>query len=220
MFYRIARSFDPKIIGRASNQTVHAKIDIHVDHPNYLIHHLQRKVDKTENIVCPKPILEKSAKLTDLITYPGIGGNLLISNKLKEILYACKHPGIQYFPTSVIVNGIEKTDYWIGNPYQFDYDCIDLSKTSIIIKNFETQSSEIKILSKKDELVALIEASRFPILVTLDPLYLIESCKTDLILMRNVNSAVGFYVSEKIKLQIEEAGCTGIVFTKPEEKYP
>jgi len=220
MFYRIARSFDPKIIGRASDQTVHAKIDIHVDHPNYFTHHLLKKAEHIQDIVCPKPILEKNAKLTDLITYSGIGGSLLISNKLKQILYACNHTGIQYFPTSVIVNNCENPDYWIANPYQFDYDCVDLTQSRLTIKNFEDHSSQSKQLPEKDKLQPLIEDTRFPILVTFDPIYLKEGCKTDLVVMRNVYSAIGFYVSEKIKQEIEDSGCTGVVFIKPEERYP
>ncbi|MFN3666639.1 MAG: imm11 family protein [Sediminibacterium sp.] len=216
MYFRISKSLDRKIIGSASDQAIHAKIDIHIDHPNYFTHHLLKKVENVEDIVCPKPILEKNAKLTDLITYPGIGGSILVSNKLKKILYACNHSGIQYFPTSLIADNTEMPDYWIVNPYQFDYDCIDLTKTRLTIKNFENHSSEIKTLSDKNELIRLIEDYRFPILATLDPFYLKEDSKIDLIIMRNVYSAIGFYVSEKLKKEIEDGGCTGIVFIKPE----
>lgn len=38
--------------------------------------------------------------------------------------------------------------------------------------------------------------------------------------MKRVYGGVGFYVSEKVKKQIEEAGCTGFFFSNPEEKYP
>jgi hypothetical protein len=31
---------------------------------------------------------------------------------------------------------------------------------------------------------------------------------------------VGFFVSEKLKNEIENAGCTGMVFTSPNDVYP
>lgn len=134
MFFRIFNSIDRKIIGKVSDQTIHARIDIHVDHPNFFSHHLWKKVENTNSIVCPKPILEKNAKLTDLVTYPGLSGTLLISTKLKNILLQYEHSGIQLFPTSIIVENNEVTGYWIANPFQFDYDCIDLVNSRITLK--------------------------------------------------------------------------------------
>lgn len=219
MYFRIYNSIDKKVIGSASNQAIHAKIEIHVDHPNFFNQHLWKKVENPDLIVCPKPILEKKAKLTDLISYPGLAGTLLISNKLKTILSRSGHPGVQYFPTSVIANNSEVSDYWVVNPFEFDYGCIDMINSTITRKDYETNLSE-HIVPDLIELITLCKTLIFPKSISIDPLFLNEDCNKDFIIMQRVYGGIGFYVSEKIKKEIEDTGCTGIVFTKPEEKYP
>ncbi len=219
MHFRIYNSIDKKVIGTASDQAIHAKIDIHVDHPNFFKQHLWKKVENVDHIVCPKPILEKKAKLTDLISYPGLAGTLLISNKFKTILSKSNHTGLQYLPTSVIANNCEVSGYWIVNPFEFDYACIDMLNSKITRKDYETNLSE-QIVPDRTELIELCKTLIFPKSISIDPLFLDEDCNKDFIIMQKVYGGIGFYVSEKIKKEIEDAGCTGIVFTKPEEKYP
>lgn len=219
MFYRISHSLDPKVIGSANCQTVHARIDGHVDHPSYLSHYFLKKAEKDDIVVCPKPILEKKAKLTDIITYPGLAWDLLISDPLKKLLYAAGHRGVQFFPTSVIVDKKEIEGFWIMNPYEFDYDCIDLNRSIFTFTNEEKDKKKISI-NNTQELIDLIDTLRYPKSIMIEPLFLKENCTKDLLVIRGVYGGISFYVSEKLKREIENTGCTGIVFSKPEERYP
>ena len=42
----------------------------------------------------------------------------------------------------------------------------------------------------------------------------------DFFVVKYITGGVGFFVSERLKKEIETEHCTGIVFTEPNERYP
>lgn len=221
MYYRIHYSLDPKETGNPAAQSIFERNDIYVEHPLHFNQFHLKKANDIQAVVTPKPILEKKAKRTDLVS-TGFGGGvrLTISNKLKKILDKPQHPGIQFFLTSIIEGDIEIPDYWITNPFAFDYDSIDFEKSSFSIRGLGgVKISEIKV---KDltHFLSLISTLIAPEGIFIDTLYITPETKKDLLIVRWVYGGIGYYVSERLKKEIEDAGCTGIVFTKPEEQYP
>ena len=86
MYYIINSSLNRKVIG-IYPQAQKAHHNCHIwDEPRFIAHQYFDKID-FEPIVS-NAILEKRAKLTDLISCPSIGfsSKLLISDKLKSIL--------------------------------------------------------------------------------------------------------------------------------------
>jgi hypothetical protein len=42
----------------------------------------------------------------------------------------------------------------------------------------------------------------------------------DFFILNYIEGGVGYFVSESLKIEIEKKGCSGIVFTEPNERYP
>jgi hypothetical protein len=222
MHYRINHSLDPTVTGKPFAQTIFALDPGPVTAPNHFRNIFLRKVDDLTTIIIPKPILEKKAKLTDLISGSSVGSSthLIISKKLKDILASAQHDGLQFFPTAVIYKGDEIADYWLTHPHGFDYQYIDFKKSVFSIRGLggvKVRNIEITDLSHFN---ATIQSSAWPEGIQIEYLFLKAGITQDLVLIRWVWEVIGYYVSEKLKKEIEDAGCTGIVFTKPEVRFP
>ena len=215
MVYRIRQSLDSKEVGKYP-QSEDSKVPTTIDDPLYTDNLPLRKADR---YLAPKPILTKRAKITDLISaVSGTSRRLLISDTLKSILEIYSG-SMQYFNTSVIYKGEEIEDYWLTNPFEFDYDAVDFSRSTVTIE--ERMSTEppkpITITSPGEfaELVEKVEETNlYPFIKTVHFL----PPKKHFFVLRSVPGGVGYYVSEKLKNQIEDAGCTGIRFKPSDEE--
>lgn len=223
MNYRINHSCNAKIIGNVSQQFETADYPVPVDHPNFLGNprFFLKKVN-VDLVIPAQPILKRGAKKTDLIfgTVYGAIGRFLISDKLKKILEKEDNKGLQFIKTSINHKNEKFMGYWFTNPFECDYDCIDITKSEFKLYDvFEYAFKEKLNITSYDELMKLIGGLQPPNMLMIENLFLKEGLK-DLVILRWVNGGIGYYVSEKLKQEIEDAGCTGIIFSKSNERYP
>lgn len=221
MYYKLNESLNLKVIGRYP-QAEEALFNVDVSDPRLSRNIAFKKVENVESIITVTPVLHKKAKLTDFMqgSVTGSGVQLMLSNKLKKILCKEAHQGLQFFPMSIINKGEEIRDYWLASPFQFDYDCIDTTKSIFTLYDvFDYTFKENLVVSDNKELVKMFAEFKPPKMLIIDKLFM-KDCSKKILLVKGVRGGVGYYVSEKLKQEIEEAGCTGIVFTKPEDRYP
>ncbi|MDY7395725.1 hypothetical protein UMM65_10760 [Aureibaculum sp. 2210JD6-5] len=216
-YYVIRHSLDPKIVG-AHQQVEEAKYTCHVwDDPLFIDRLSFTKIDVEPKVA--NAILTKKSKLTDLISAPIIGFNkkLLVSSKLKKILMKYRKTGVQFFRSGVFRDNIFYEEYWILNMYEINMDFIDFKKSSFVFRkrkpeggtylesvNVNSYDKFKKILSKKNEL----KFTQFFV----DEIRLADKIDQDFFVLNHVNGGVKYVVSEKLKQEIEEEGCTGIEF--------
>lgn len=219
-YYFLTNSLDLKIMGNYPQvKDVIYHCDIWND-PYFIEKVYFNKVNY--NPIIANPILHHKSKLTDLIHLWNIGFSFtkLISGKLKDILSKYLIDKSQFFQCSIYKDDIEYNDYWLMNIYNFNNEFIDY-KNCIIrydkkADDFET-TFETKMLildvSSSDEFHRYLEiAEEKQESLYIEKLVLNEDAMgQDFIFLKNVFSGM-YLVSEKLKEEIEDAGCTGIEF--------
>jgi hypothetical protein len=208
--FRIQKSIDQKEVGKYPQVTT-AEYPISVRDPIFTGNIYFTKVDR---YVAPRPILERRAKVTDLVSSPvmGTGFRLLISDRLKSILEPYNESDFQFFETSLIVKGDQKLDYWIINAFHFRMDYISLAHSDLDIER-KGMHEVIKIASQS-ELLDIIEKEKAELnSCTLNNIaFLSEKIQYHFFALRYVEGGIGYYVSDLVKKELENAKCTGIRF--------
>ncbi|WBX96183.1 imm11 family protein [Chryseobacterium gambrini] len=165
----------------------------------------------------------KKASLTDLIEIWNVGFNLnlLLSGKLKNIIekYIDKKKG-EFINCPIIKDGIEYTDYWLFNGYNFNQEYIDFQNSLIKYEkqadDFETSYNTKMIflsVNSLEEFEKYVDVAKEKAeIITIEKLTLKEnSIPDEFFMLRYVFSGI-YFISEKLKKEIEDAGCTGIEF--------
>ncbi|CAA7196976.1 imm11 family protein [Chryseobacterium potabilaquae] len=216
-YYLITESQRKKDFGESFPQSQKA-IHYDRDSPNHIENNFGIKIEFKPIISCP--IVNKKARITDLIGSVSNLGNLQISTKLKSVIEKYTGKGIQYFRNTVLHNEQEYTDYWLLHPYQFDHEYIDFQNSMIKYKkkadDYKTsRKTNIVFLSLNtlQEFEGYKEKARKKLeTITIEKLFLKENViKKDFFALRYVFGGM-FYVSEKLKKEIENQGCTGLEF--------
>ena len=214
-FYSIRTSNNNKIVGHY-NQVINAIHHCDIwENPKFIDRIDFVKID-FEPIVS-NAILEKKAKLTDLINAScvGFGLRLLISDKLKNILYKESYNKCQFFKSPVIFRNEKVEDYRIIHPYLFNLEFIDFEKSNIFLT--ENVFNKIKSMDIKNsfdferEIIRLKKDDNYRSLY-IEKFNLVENIIADFFILRHVEGGIKYIVSEKLKKEIEDAGCTGIEF--------
>jgi hypothetical protein len=169
-----------------------------------------------QNIILPIPVIHQKAKLTDLISTVTIGFRLVISEKLKNILVKyVSSKEIEFIPF-VIVNNNNELYYWLVNPINFKMDAVnypvsEIWKTKFGYKKLERVEniSDEKIFVEKNK---LLRDSESYLSLKIGKVQFKDNITKDFFSLNFVDGAIGYYISEKLKNEIEEAGCTGIAF--------
>ncbi len=224
-FFRIRYTLDPKVRGCQNETIKDYRYYGDVYDPKFIGRINFEKVDF--NPIPVSPILYAKAKKTDLIQEGGqLSGKIVISTKLKNLLQKNDY-GMQYFQNSIIHNEIEDNTYWVVSPYQtldenidFLNSCIiyekkkddfeisyQVEKVNIIINSFTEYKSKLKEVISNDEIMYIEKAE-----------LLENSIEVDFFSLKHLIGG-NFYVSEKLKQEIEVAGCTGIEFQPIELGY-
>jgi hypothetical protein len=215
MFYRIQESLRIKEIGKYP-QVITADYKSRVDADNFIGNINLKKAPL--DVVVPNPILQKRSKLTDLISAVPMGFNLklLVSTKLRDILLSYRSDGLEFLSAPIIENDNLIDDYYILNFYENNQEFIDFQNSEVLTvkkdfdKNFIESKIEIKTL---DEMVGLLSQKKeFGIVrCWINRVSIDESVvNKDLFVLTNVFGNLGYYISEELKVSIEESGCTGI----------
>ncbi len=191
-----------------------------VDNDPLFIDNLYFKEIKVKLIVA-NPVLYVKSKLTDLIYvwHSGFTFVKLMSGKLKTILENNRNSGLQFIQCSIFKDGLEHQDYWIMNMFEFNHEYIDIANSKVY---YEKHSDDFNISYKTDkillnldnfsEFMEYVEIAKVKTeMIVIENLKLINDIKDDFFRLRYVSGKM-YIISEKLKKEIEDAGCTGIEF--------
>ena len=204
-FYRILHSHNPKIVGRV-DQIKEVLYNGNIDDPKFIDKLLYKKANFTP--IVPNAVLYADAKPTDLISPWGIGfsSKILVSGRFKKIIEREKKDGFDFFQSSVFHKKNEYQDYWILNTYDFDFECIDFSESEIIkIINFnEKHPMEINSYEefKKIDDEYMVKSSPTD-RVLINKVVISSNCSKNFLVLRNVKGGTRYFVSEKLKSEME-----------------
>ncbi|WP_374174416.1 imm11 family protein [Flavobacterium tructae] len=218
-YYSIKTSLNKKILGHYP-QVKNVKYNCHVwDEPKFIEHVHFEKIDFEP--ITANAVLYAKSKLTDLISAYGMGFTLkpLVSKKLKEIFENNRKTGLQFFRSPIIQNDCLINDYWILNMYEIDMNFIDLTKSSIVqrIKKPEGGTTLIDVeIESLESFMTEIASKKLEGELYFKNIIIKDNILEDFFLLRYVEGGAKYVVSEKLKKEIEDAGCTGIEFQSVE----
>ena len=212
MFYRIEYSLEEKVTGIDDAQSSSAIYPVNIWDPIYINQWGHTLIP--DYVVLPIPKIKTKANLTDLMSvfFTGSGGRLTISNRLKEILEKYSHGNIQFIPLTIYYKKKYLTNYWLTNILSFDNEKAINYRASLIFECHFT--TEIKMISMKDyENFKQTEIKlEWPNNLFIEKVVFKSKVDYNFCTVRRVSGGVGYFVSEKLKEEIELAGCTGIEF--------
>lgn len=210
-YYRLKHSWIDKEIGQFP-QVSECTYDVNVNDPRFIDN--LGFLEKLENDVkVPAGKLANRAKITDLVSASpkGLSGKLLISNRLKQIIKKYSDNKAQLFETYILSKGT-KYVYWLLHPYCFDFEYIDFKRSLVKIENENLERVPIQINSFEEFQEKLEYAKIKRKLIFIDSISFKVNTSSDLFFIRYVYGGLGYYCSEKLKSEIEDSGCTGLIF--------
>jgi len=220
VYYKIHHSSVRKEVG-VFPQVNEAFIPTTIDDPKFINEFYYKKTPK--DVLYPIPILRRGAKRTDLLScsFQGLNTGLLVSNLLGNLIVNSSYYGIQFLETTLEDKQEKKFNYTIIHPYDSGYEYLDYTRSVFsIVSGFEKKITPIKIVNEQ-ELRNISSQLPYGDNIYIDNIVIQEIALADFFMLRSVFPAGrGYYISEKLKNQIENAGCTGIVFTEPNSRYP
>ncbi len=216
-YFAIENSLNKKIMGKVEQ----AKDYIHHcdvwNDANFIDKHPFKKIETTP--ILSNPVLYSASKLTDIINVSSVGfsyGSMIISDKLKHIFDKFNCYGVQFFPTYLIHKEMEVGNYWQTHVFDIPYDIIDYSKTKFYFKNSQNRKvnfDEPFELLNSAHLHNKINSIEYPFSLFINEVIFNENMNYDYFFLRYFanNGSFGI-VSQRLKEEIEEQGCTGIEF--------
>jgi hypothetical protein len=214
IFFRLRESIDTKIIGRKYPQVKDVAIPTTWNDPMFIDSFFARKAPT--NVLLPTPMIWKRTIITDLLSGGSIGltRKLLVSEKLANILQEGQIHGIQFFDVTVLTETNENLKFSLVHPFDFLFQNIDFENSEIgyySLSVFDREPKRVtEIRNAKD---MFNEVDKFEKSIT-NGNYEPYSLHIEKISLLN-DASIDFF-----SLGYVSAGCTGIVFTEPNEKYP
>lgn len=221
-FFFINNSLNPNILGHYP-QVKEIKQNCHVwDEPKFIEHVDFEKIDFEP--ITANAILHTKSKLTDLIsvTRMGFTRKLLMSGQLKTILENNRKEGLQFFQSNLILNNHEIENYWILNMYNINMEFIEFSQSDIYLTEYTVNKIEklnINSYEQYSNIKSEIDKKGYPAGIMIENIRLNSNIQEHFFAILNVMGGVKYIVSENLKKEIEDAGCTGIEFQPVELSY-
>jgi hypothetical protein len=218
-YYRIRESTDTKQIGNTWPQIQEAEYTCDPFEDKKFIGNIGlKKVSFTPKLPLGK--LDKRAKLTDLLSAVPVGFNkrVVISTKLKEILISENNTNVQAFNNPILVDKLTNTDYWLINPIKLSNNKIDFEKSDLFLKDgifLDDKIKKLNITTLKEyinEEKKVEEMGGFPFNLSFEKIRINNKSKESFFVLNNVYGGYGYYVSEKLKNEIENQKLTGLEF--------
>jgi hypothetical protein len=213
MFYQIKPLIDKKVTGIDGDQSTTGI------YPNDVYHHplyiLQWNFNKVpENIITPIPKLKSKAKLTDLLSVYniGTGTRLNISTKLKDILVKYHHGNLEFIPIKIIKGVREINGYWMSNALTSDNDKLDFAKSEFEISNSGISKIKDIAISSLKEYTEIKSQLIYPEVLFISKPIISNDIKNHILIIKDVNGAIGYFISDFLKQEIENSSCSGIDF--------
>lgn len=216
-YYRISDLIDLKIIGNYPQiENVKCNCDP-LEDPLFIDNIGYRKVDFIPKT--PIGILNERVKLTDSLTSPAMGytNKLIISTEFKNTLLQFESDNFQLFESEIEIHKAGKVYYWVLNPINFNYENIDYNKSEIFLITSYFSKGEILNIKSSQDLIKEQEKINdlgYPYQLHIEKLILNSNNNKDFVIIDNVKGGIGYFVSEKLKTEIERKGLTGILFVE------
>jgi len=169
-----------------------------------------------------------NSKIADLIESGGqVSTKLILSDKLKSIIEKHRKTGMQFFNINILQKKDIHTNYWILNMYEFNLEFINFKdclvyhekKSDDYDTSYKTENIIIKPKSYIEFLTYREKAQEKMEIIKIEKLSILDSISENFFMLKHVNGGVGYFVSETLKDEIEDAGCTGIEFQPVELSY-
>lgn len=222
-YYIINNSLNLEIIGNYP-QSINAKNNCHVwDEPRFIEHHELAPINFDP--IVSNAILHKKSKLTDLISVVGMGftRKLLLSNKLKEILEKKNNEfQVQFFQSPIIYKDDLISNYWIANSAKSYSKFIDIKKSTLLIRKRKEEGGtylENIYFESFNDFISYIIKNELEGKIFFSKICMNSNFKNDFFALNYVEGGIKFLVSEKLKNEIENVGCTGIEFQPSELSF-
>jgi hypothetical protein len=127
------------------------------------------------------------------------------------------HGNIQFIPITIYYKKKYLSDYWLTNILSFDNEkVINYSQSLIFECHFTTEIKMITIKDYKDFKQNEIKLE-WPNNLFIEKVVFKSKVEQDFCTVERVSGGAGYFVSEKLKQEIESAGCTGIKFLPIEQ---
>ena len=215
-YFAIESSLNEKFMGKIPQvkEYIH---NCHVyDEPKFIGRFSLEKIEIQP--ILSNAVLYSNAKQTDFInTYGDVGfsfGNL-ISNKFKDILDKFNCYGFQFFKTYLVQKNQKFETYWQSYKYDFPYQYIDFERTTFLFKDRDIDKNIInQVISFNtiDEFLLFTNKIRYPKWIFFKDISFTENMDLDFFALRYTEGGHNGVVSEKLKIEIEKEGLTGIEF--------
>ena len=219
-YFLINYTLSSKVRGCQNDTIKDYKYYCNINDPKFIGRIHFQKVDF--NPIPVSPVLFSKANKTDLIQEGGqLSGKIVISSKLKNLLQKNDY-GVQYFQNSIIHKHIEDFEYWTVNPFQNKNEWIDINNSFVYYRKYNPEKIEdFQILNLKPiEFKNLVDNKNMFDEIYLYKLSLFEELiDKDFFIVQKTAGGLSYIVSEKLKKEIEEAGCTGIEFQPIDVSY-
>ncbi len=213
LYFRLDYSVNNKEIGPVDTQSREALYPVDCPPEIYSRNLFLKKVHDPDTIVTPIPILQKRAKLTDLISGSAAKtvGQHIISDRLKKILESDLSAPLQFFPMPVVFKEEKIGGYWLLYMYDTDMHCIDFPNS--ILLNGAGDLKQVLKISNFQEYSAFMQTLSIPYRLQFRQLAIQPNCDRDVLVIRWVSGGLGLFVSETLKNKIESEGITGVRFS-------
>ena len=205
-YYQLSHSTVIQEVGVTYPQSQTARESLPIDHPQHL---WQQKAGILKNVTLPEPVLHPDAKLSDLLSTTATW-RLVISPRLKVILEKFIKEG-QCQILEMKVHYLSKDyQYWMLNPLQFNMELIDFGTSEIWLcgaGNTKIRKLEVNNITdfEKNSHTFLM-----PERVSITAISFAPDITADFIQLRNAPGM--YYVSETLRNELIQEGCTGISF--------
>ena len=163
-------------------------------------------------------VLYSKAKQTDFINtngHVGFGFGNLISDRFKLLLEKFNCFGFQFFETYIVQNNQKNDSYWQTNIHDFPYDCVDFKNTTFLLKDRDVNRNVIKEVinfNSVDEFKLFTNEVRYPKMISFNDIFFNENMDFDFFSLRYTEDGNNGIVSERLKIEIEKEGLTGMEF--------
>jgi len=181
-----------------------------------------------DDIDLPEPILHKKAILTDYLDIVAISSNLfmVIHERFLDFIKSFYIGKYQAWPILIHHKSKQLTDYYLFRLNDIcDEDYVDYHASEFFIEKgglglpIERIPVQIhdyqEFIRKREEIRNQKEAN--PILKSYRTILNLSNAKKDLFRLYETPSCGGYYISERLKNAIEEAGLTGMAFKEIHE---
>lgn len=212
MFYRISPSSNKKVVGIDGVHSESAIYPINIWDPNYINQWHLKYIP--EQIILPIPKIQSNAILTDLMSVYFVGSSfrLTISSKLKVILEKYQHGNIQFLPLSIYYKKEYIDNYWLTNIIQLDNDTINYEISKIYSTNYPGNDEVAILVSDFNDFNKIKNNLSFPYHLYIKNLVFKSPIGKNLLAIDSISGGIGYFVSEQLKLEINQANCTGVEF--------